>query len=328
MGRRQVLPTLTVLLLVLAGAAVSAPDPVRVFSQHGMARGLDGRPLTPVVLDPDSRDDLTELSFDLGRGRVLVLRTNLSPERRHDIADLAAAVRRCHDFVEHATERRVQGDMLLYLMTFSAVPRAYTFRVELDAGDRWSQIRLALLNDRETLTGATASLHLQHLLYATLPHELGHHLINAEPTVLQDIDNRPSYYTRWFTEGVCEILAFRFAQQECPAHAWRILRDRRIDRVLKTNGLRGHLLGWAQSDRHAWDLESDLYGGAMLLVMEWLQWVPLPDLLASLAATGGQHDGTVLLERLCRTTSMTVAEIFEHAAQRGSDLLAPLCSLR
>ncbi len=327
MAIRHLLP-LAALLLAVTSADATTTRPARIFAQTGMSLDTDGQPVPPVTLDPDSRDDLVELTYDLGRGRTLVLRTNLPPARRTDTAELAATVGRCHDFVERETGRQVQGDMLLYLMTFETVPRAYSFRVELASPDRWSQIRLALLDDRDTLTGPRASLHLQRLLYGTLPHELGHHLIEARPTVLHDIGSRPSYHTRWFTEGVCETLALRFARHECPAHAWRILHDRHTDSVLDSDDLRGRLLTWAQSDQLSWDLESDLYGGAMLLVVEWLQQEPLPTLLADLADTGGDHDGASLLTRLRHATDMTLAQIFEQAAISGRHLVEPAYSSR
>lgn len=327
MGSR-LLAALSAAILTSSCAFAAAQPPARIFSQIGMSVGPDGQNLPPTVLDPDRRDDLEDLRFDLGRGRILVLRTNLPAARRDDAAEVAAVVRRCHDFVEEQSGRQVRGDMLLYILSFPVVPRAYTFRVEVDAPDRWSQVRLALLSDDESLTGARASLNLKRLLYGTLPHELGHGLIAERPTVHHDIDGRPSYFTRWFTEGVCETLALRFAQQECPAHAQRILRDRRVDRVLDSADMRSRLLNWAQSDRLAWELESDLYGGALLLVSQWLQAVPLAQLLAQLAGSDAPHDGASLVGHLCRATDSTLEQVLDGASRTGRQLLAPTTTLR
>ena len=66
----------------------------------------------------------------------------------------------------------------------------------------------------------------------------------------------------------------------------------------------------------------------MLLVMEWLETVPLTDLLADLAAADSPADGPVLVARLCREAGATPEEMLDRAARRGRRLAAPAYSRR
>ncbi len=325
--RHHRIPAALWLLLAWAAVANSAP-PARIFTQTGVALAADGQPLPPVAVNPADRDGLRHLSFPLGRHRELILITDLDPARDPDLDHLARIIRRCHDHVETATGRQVDGDMLLYIIAFDRLPRAYSFRVELATPGRWSQVRLAMVEPDQPLCGLGAPSQLRRLIYGTLPHELGHQLIDQQPTVRHDVGSQASHHTRWFIEGVCEWLALGFAQQECPPHAWQLLRDRRVDGVLASADLRARLMRWAQADRLSWELESDLYGAAMLLTGAWLQATPLPELLGELAASGGDHDGTALRERMLRDLHADLTGAFLLAAREGRRLAAPNVSLR
>jgi hypothetical protein len=302
--------------------------PARIFTQAGFAVDATGKSVPPLVLDPATLGDLVESRFELGRGRLLIVRTDIPSARHSELKSMAGAIRRCHDSVERNCGREVRGDMLIYLLWFERIPRSYSFRVELEDPGRWSQVRLAMTAGDAPLTGVGATPQLRKLLYGTLAHELGHQLLDAVPTVAHDIGERSSRHTRWFIEGVCEWLALDFARTECRPHAWRLLADRRVERVLESARVREHLLRWAQTDQLDWQLESDLYGAALLVVDQWLSVAPLPHLLAALADTGGQHDGADLQDQLATATGLSRSELFERAAATGRRWAAPAVSRR
>jgi len=314
---------LCLIVVICAAAAAAAHPPARVFTQSARVLGADGREIPAVEIDPESLDGLTELTFDLGAGRRLRLRTDLPADRLAGADALAARVRRCYAHLEAATGRRVAGGVLLYVLGFDPPPRAYACRAVLDDGAAWSQVRLALIGPGETLSGPRVSPHLDELLLDTLPHELGHHLLDARPTVRQDLDGRPPAGTRWFVEGVCESLAKAFAAREDPEAARGLLALRGVERVMSRPTVRGRLLGWHAGAPLSPDLESDVYGAALLVVRVWEAARPLPSLLAGLAATGGDHDGGALLGMLREDTGLEVVEVMERAAALGRRLLAP-----
>jgi len=320
--------TLCLLLATTQVVVADGAPPARIFSQTGISIGPDGKLLPPVVLDPEGRDDLTEHRFPLTGDHQLSLRTNLPGHRSADLRELAGVISRCYGFVATATGRPVEGDVLLYILSYERIPRAYSFRVELDGSDRWSQVRLAMVEPDAPLSGLAASSHLRRLIYGTLPHELGHQLIDSRPTVLHDVGSRPSHHTRWFTEGVCEWLAVEFSYQECPPHAWRILRDRHVDRVLHSPAIRERLTRWAQSGRLDAELENDLYGASLLVMRQWLQSRPLPELLEHLARTGGALDGPALQAYFENDTDLTWSDALDIAAREGRRLTAPRVTRR
>jgi len=57
---------------------------------------------------------------------------------------------------------------------------------------------------------------------------------------LHDVDGEPSHYTRWFIEGVCELLAKQFAQAEAPETLARSLAVRNVDDVLHQEEVRNY----------------------------------------------------------------------------------------
>jgi len=314
--------TLLAGVVLLHGFAM-AGAPVRVFTQSAYAVGPDGRELPRVLIDPEADGGLSEAAYPLGRGRRLCVRTDLPASRLGGLDDLAARVARGYEHVEAATGRRVAGGVLLYLVDRPVPPPAYTFRAELSGIENWVQVRVVLIGAGDALWGPAEAPQLREFLLDTLPHELGHGLIDAAPTVRQDHDGGAPTGTRWFVDGVCESLAKGFAAREDRAAARSLLARRHVDEVLDRPGVRGRLLSWHSGSELSWELESDLYGAAFLLTEAWLEARPLDALLADLAATGGDHDGGALLDRLRADTGLPLAAILDRAAGLGRALLAP-----
>jgi len=310
---------LLLLLPALAGATGSAATAgSTVFTQT--VEALDPAALPPVQLRVDDFSGFRTVDFPLGRGRLLRLRTDLPADRDAGLASVADRVRRCYDHVERATGRTVRGGVLLYLPAFRDPPATYAFRAEVADRTRWSQVRLALLDVDDPRCATPADPALADLLLDTLPHDLGHELLAAAPTIRHDLSDGRGRGTRWFEEGVCEVLAKSFAAAEDPAAYGRLLAQRNVDQVMDRGGVRAELLGWSEHAPLPPSLESDLYGAAFLTVRRWTDAVPLAHLLDRLNRAGGDRDGHDLLEMLQRDLGTNLLGVLDDAAALGRSL--------
>ncbi len=287
-----------------------------VFTQETFGVDGQGNELPQVIIDPASRHDLVVHHYDLGNGRSLEIQTNTQPTRQAEIDTLAATVRRCYRYLEMATERAIPGGVLLYLMEFEERPRLYRFQTETRESDNWSQVRLAMLAKGQALLGAGASRHVNELVYDTLPHELGHSLMTVVPTVRHDRDGQSSQGTRWFIDGVCELLAKGFAAQEAPDFFRQALAVRSVASSSANQELFDCAWRWGQENELSWSTESDMYGVSLKLMTAWTRQAELPVLLNLMAARGGDLDGEDLLRLLYETTGLGRAGLVS-AAQAG-----------
>lgn len=290
------------------------------FSQEVMAMAADGTPYPQVGIEPDRMEGVKTHRFDLGRGRLLQVETNIEDVEGRGLSQLAGVVRRSYDYVEEQTGRMLDKGVLLYLIELDTVPYAYRFEATYPGDTKWSEVRLALLRRGEALTGPYASRSLTELIYDTIPHELGHDVLAGVSTLPHDVDTRPSYQTRWFIEGVCEVLAKGFVRREAPQLMGRFLAMRNVDTVMTDPAVRDQIFGWAQHNGNLLGLESDLYGAAMLLLMAWTETVGLDLVLGEVATCPGEICGSDLVALMEASVGRSREEIVALGQEIGERL--------
>lgn len=291
-----------------------------IFSQEVMALGPDGTPYPSTTINPEQIAGMQHYLFDLGRGRQLVIETNISNAQERGLFGVADAVKRCYQYVEAASGGTLKKGVLLYLIEFDELPLSYAFEAAYPAEANWSEVRLALVRTGEPLVGPGAPLELTDLLYDTLPHELGHDILGELPALRHDIDGRPSYYTRWFIDGICELLAKGFARQESPQLLQRLLAMRNIGSVMERERIREQVFVWEQHNTHAMDVESDLYGAAMLLLTVWTERVPLDRLIGQIREQILPLDGAALRAMMEAVVGCDAEQVCQRADLAGKQL--------
>ncbi len=312
---------LTLLLLfTLVVTTTAATQPSIIFTEEVVAINPDGSLLPSVRIEPQSMAGMQRHDFDLGRQRLLRIETNIRNPEQRGLNDLVATVRRCYSYIEAATGRSLDRGVLLYLIELDEIPQAYSFQASYAEVSRWGEVRLAMFGRGAALHGEQAPAALTDLLYDTLPHELGHDVLTQIPQLAHDIDGKESQHTRWFIEGVCEILAKGFSQREVPTLHRRFLALRSLDTVLADPRMQPSMLNWAQDNENGLARESDLYGAAMLSMMVWTESVALSELLETLASRRWPVRGTDLVAMLLRTTGLTPQEMIARAHAHGRQL--------
>ncbi|MDH3999039.1 MAG: hypothetical protein OET90_09410, partial [Desulfuromonadales bacterium] len=216
---------LALILLPLLLADVRADI---LFSQQVSAIDAQGRAIAPVNIDVQAMPAMQAHDFELGRGRLLQVRTNIDQAETRGLKQVAATIQRCYDHVETVTGLQLKRGVLLYLIERDVIPLAYRFDARYAEVSQWGQVRLVMLERGAALHGENASIDIKDMLFDTLPHELGHDLLNQIPQLAQDVDGASSVHTRWFTEGVCELLAKTFSAKEDAAYHQRALALRQL----------------------------------------------------------------------------------------------------
>lgn len=209
---------------------------------------------------------------------------------------------------------------MLYLIELPQTPYAYTFRASYDDATLWSEVRLALIDSGAPLNGPLMPVSLSDLLYDTLPHELGHDVLGGIPQLMHDIDGDASNHTRWFIEGICEVLAKGFSDRETPDLHRYFLELRNVGSVLSGKEMRSGLIEWAQANDNNMATESDLYGAALLAMLTWTETTPLSQLLKGLTEHSGKLDGRELVAMMKRDTGLDLQELLSRADDRGRQL--------
>jgi hypothetical protein len=312
---------LTLILFFSFVVQVSAKtQPAIIFTQDVVAMNADGSRLPSVTIDPRTVSGMQSYDYDLGRDRLLRIQTNISDGEERGLGDLVALVKRCYSYIEAATNLPIKRGVLLYLIEFDEIPTAYSFRASYDDASQWAEVRLALIKRDETLNGKDSMSSLSDLLYDTLPHELGHDVLDSIPQLLHDIDGKPTYQTRWFIEGVCEVLAKGFSKREAPALYRRFLSLRKVDSVLAESRMQANMLNWAQRNDNGFVVESELYGASMLTLMAWIKTKPLDELLDELSSRPSQVRGVDLLAMMQETTGVSLNEMIKRGHLHGQQL--------
>lgn len=310
-----------ILMTCMHVAAASAnTSPAIIFAQDVVAIGADGNMLPAVKIEPRDIAGMQTHDFDLGRQRLLRIETNIPDAEVRGLNDVVATVRRCYSYIENATGLMLDRGVLLYLIELDAIPYAYSFRASYSDASQWGEVRLALVQIGASLSGGNAMAGLNDLLYDTLPHELGHDVLEKLPQLVHDIDGSASHHTRWFIEGVCEVLAKGFSQAEAPALYGDFLALRKVDTVLAEKQMGSDLWAWAQHNDNGVVLESDLYGAAMLTMLAWTETVPLKKLLARLEGRSKAVYGPDLAAMMLETSGVDPQEMLIRADAYGRGL--------
>ena len=318
---RRIIPSLILFVLLSVPVSVLASmgeGAVEImFSQEIVAIDPSGTVYEATIIDPAAMSGMSSHDFDLERGRSLRLVTNLPSARQAGLQQIAQVVKRSYDFIEKMTGGTLDKGVLLYLLEFETLPLSYRFEATYSSAAPWQEVRVVLLNRGERLMGAAGSAELAELLFDTLPHELTHDVLADISPLLHDIDGEPSHYTRWFIEGICELLAKQFTQYIAPETLPRFLAMRNVDEVLGNPAVSNALFSWAQQNDNGMALESDLYGASMLLMMAWTETVELPRLLARINQCSTPQCGFDLELLMETTTGSSRREIVERARQIG-----------
>ena len=316
---KQLLLALTLIITTL-GIAAAETQPAVIFSQEMVAIDVDGTVLPSVKIDPQAMSGMQTYNFDLGRQRLLRIETNISNAQERGLADIVATVNRCYEYIEAATGQTLDRGVLLYLVELEEIPYAYNFSASYNDASLWGEVRLALIESGAQLSGKYAAPSLTDLLFDTLPHELGHDVLDGIPQLQHDIDGGPSNYTRWFIEGVCEVLAKGFSGQEVPALHHRFLDLRNVDSVLANTQMQNDMLNWAQSNNNGMVLESDLYGAAMLTMMAWTESLSLSELFGQIQTYDGSLSGAELVAMMQKTSGVEMTEMVKRGHDYGMQL--------
>ncbi len=311
---------LILIMFCVTPPAFANTQPAIVFSQEIIAIAEDGSLMPAVEIEPETMAGMQTIDFDLGRERLLRIQTNIVDAEERGLNDLVATVKRCYEYLESTTGRDLDRGVMLYLIELDEIPFAYSFRAAYNDVNQWSEVRLALIDRGTRLSGPRASSSLTDLLYDTLPHELGHDLLSSIPQLMHDIDGEASNHTRWFIEGVCEVLAKGFSRREVPSLHRNFIALRNVGTVLAETQLREDLLSWAQDNNNGMVLESDFYGAAMLTIMEWTKSISLTELFTELATCSSQVCGTDLIDIMHETTGFGPQEILKRAHNHGRQL--------
>ncbi len=312
---------LFLVLSVSSAFAGSGEIPYAIaFTQEVMAIDPYGTPYPAVVIDPSRMTGVQSHEFDLGAGRKLRIETNVSGAASRQLAEVAGIINRTYGYIEGVSGRPLKKGILLYLLEFDAIPLSYKFEATFQDDSEWSEVRMAMLQKGESLIGPNGSRDLADLLYDTIPHELGHDILADIPAIKHDIDNRPTFSTRWFIDGVCELLAKGFASQEAPHFLGRSLRIRNVGSVLANPQVRDEVFQWAQNNNLPMDLESDLYGASMLLLMAWTESVNLKTLLDHVDHPSRAYCGPDLMAIMESTTGLDPEQVCNRAQQLGTQL--------
>ncbi len=311
---------LVALLATNVSAETSTSPYSVIFAQEVTALRTDGTPYPSMTINPGTIAGMQHYLFDLGQGRQLVIESNIRNAKERGLFTVADVVKRCYQYVEAASGGTLKKGVLLYLIEFDELPFSYSFEASYSAEANWSEVRLALIRTGDALVGPGASTELTDLLYDTLPHELGHDILGELPALRHDIDGRPSYHTRWFIDGVCELLAKGFSRQENPQLLQRLLAMRNIDSVMERDRIRDQVFVWEQNNSHAMDIESDLYGAAMLLMTVWTEQVPLDVLIGQIREQVLPLDGDALRAMLEVVSGCDVNGICLLADRAGKQL--------
>jgi hypothetical protein len=297
-------------------------SPEVLFTQVVKAIAPDGNPYPAVDIDPDLLPDLKSHYFELGRNCELVVKTNFADAAERGLAELAATIRRCCIYLEENTGGYFQRSILLYLIEFKEVPLSYRFTAAFGADCPWSEVRLAVLARGQPLYGNRMGRQLEELIFDTLPHELGHEILTDFGLERALQTGTDGVGARWFSEGVCEILAKGFCRSERP-ELWRhYVRQRNVGTILDQRAVRENLYRWSMASDLSAALESDLYGAAFLAMKVWTQAKSLPVLLRSLATQKEYLTPHGLLQNLQADTGLSLTDVLEQAHRSGVELAA------
>lgn len=297
-----------------------APNEV-LFSQEIVALDANGNAYPSVEIKPGGVDGLRDYRFDMAEHGALLIKSNIRDIEHRGLPDLVNAVESAYRFIHAETGRHPESGVLLYLIEMDEIPVAYSFQASYPKNAGWSEVRLALIEKGQPLFGPDAAQSVSELLFDTIPHELTHDVLAHLHSLPHDLNDQSSYHTRWFIEGVCELLAKRFAFDEAAYSRHRFLKHRHLERVLADSAVRNALFHWSQHNQNDMYMESDLYGAAMLVLMEWTRSVDLKALLDKIDNSPTPFQGADLERLLERTTGHDVEWIMDQGHQLGRKLL-------
>lgn len=292
-----------------------------LFTQEVVALDADGNEYPAVKIDPGSVQGMRDHRYDMGKNGSLLIKTNIKDIAFRGLPGVVKTVRHAYRHIHTKTGRHPKSGVLLYIIEMDEIPPAYSFQASYPGDAGWSEVRLSLVRKGSLLFGPKASQNISELLFDTIPHELGHDVLADLHTLPHDLNNHFSYHTRWFIEGVCELLAKDFAREESAHYRKRYLEHRHIGRVLGDAEIRKALFNWSQYNDNDMQIESDLYGAAMLVLMEWTKSVNLQALLDRIERSPSPLLGFDLESLLEQTTGKSSEMILDQAHLLGRKLI-------
>ena len=313
-----------ILVLLFASSlnVLAKISPSVIFSQEITAFDESGTQYPTVEINPASMAGIKTFTYALGQLHKLVIETNISDGENRGLTQFAETVQRSYQFVEEESGRTLNENILLYIIEFDTVPEYYSFQMSFSERDtQWGEVRLVLVQRNAPLHGPGASEAINELLYDTIPHELGHDVLSTISNLQHDIGNRPSYHTRWFIEGVCEVLAKRFSRSEVPYLWEEFLAMRHVDTVLANTMIRDTIFQWSQKNANSPVLESDLYGASMLVLLLWSRETGVNSILTQILEQEKPLVGSELVSMMESATGLSRDMILDGGYQLGKDIL-------
>lgn len=310
---------LSAILLIVAGHADAVPyDPAPkiIFSQEVLGYDHSGAPLPAPEISPSRIEGVKRLQFTLGEKNLLAIETNVPDPENRGLGAMVETINRCYRFIELHSGRSLETNILLYVIELDFVPSYFKFRAEYAENTMgWGEVRLVLIPKGAPLAGPDAPADLQELIYDTLPHELGHDMLAQITNLLHDRDGEPSNHTRWFIEGVCEVLAKSFSRSESPTLWRRFIDQRKISSVMHDESITSAIFSWSQENGLSLDLESDLYGASMLILLGWTESQSLDQILAAVTSQDSPLNGEKLQLMMEKSTGKNCPQMIELAHQ-------------
>ena len=313
----------SIILLLAFSLTVSAKvSPYVTFSQEITSFDESGKQYPTVEINPASLAGMKTFTFALGQSHKLVIETNMQDTENRGLTEFAETVQRCYRFVEEKSGRTLNENILLYVIELATVPEFYSFQKSFSMREAiWGEVRLVLVQKTDPLHGPNAPDAIHELIYDTLPHELGHDVLAGISNLQHDIGNRESYHTRWFIEGVCELLAKNFSRLEVP-YLWEsFLARRNVNEVLANTLIRENIFQWSQKNTNSPALESDLYGASMLVLIRWSRVMKVNQILTRIQEQGNPLTGAELVTMMESATGISFDTILDQGHQLGIDLL-------
>lgn len=313
----------SIILVLAVSLNVSAKvSPYITFSQEIIGFDESGTQYPTFEINPAGLEGMRTLTFSLGLSHKLVIETNIKDAESRGLFEFADTVQRAYHFVEDESGRSLNQNILLYIIEFRTVPEYYSFEMSFSKYDAdWGEVRLVLVQKKQPLHGPAAPDTINEFLYDTLPHELGHDVLATISNLQHDIDNRPSYHTRWFIEGVCELFAKKFSRREVPYLWHNFLSRRNLDTVLASSIIRDEMFQWSQENSNSPVLESNLYGASMLVLLRWTMETSVKHILSGIQEQARPIAGAELVTMLESTTGLSRDNILDQGHQLGKNLL-------
>jgi hypothetical protein len=313
----------------LAAGCATWPPEVRVtrtFGGSGRTLDANGNPTPLQMIDLRSLAVVESRRLPIHGSAHVEIRSALEGIADDDFDYIADLVGRSYRHIEATLGLPMTGDTMIYLVPFDHEKYSYSYKYQCEAGEHWAFVAAAMFLPGETVKGNRPCASLHQDLLGGLPHEFTHHVLHSIENLLEDNIGEQSHHTRWFTDGLGNVVADGFARRINPAYADAVLKQEQIGTILEHPEVRERVLTWVGTSHHFLGeseapgppkYEREFYAAATLLVMAWSQHVSLAEMLERIRNRGRPVDGAELLAIVKETTGLDPPGLIEAARKLG-----------